>query len=70
MTANRQLAVATVLGGAAGTVVGVVLLLGVALGVQTVAPLDTTPEFYLAGAPAGAITGAVVAFIRRRNRIG
>ena len=68
MSPNGQLVVATLLGGAAGMVIGVVLLFGVALGVQAAAPFDTTPEFYLAGAPAGAVAGAVVAFVRCRNR--
>jgi predicted lysophospholipase L1 biosynthesis ABC-type transport system permease subunit len=59
------------LGASCGAVLGMVLLFGVALAIQTMAPLDTPPDFYLpVGIAIGAPLGAALAVygLRRRQR--
>ncbi len=63
--------VVAVLGASCGAVLGVVLLFGVALAIQTMAPLDTPPDFYVpVGIAVGVPLGAALAVygLRRRQR--
>ena len=68
MKSKSRFLLEVVFGGLVGLVLGVAILFGVALAVQTLAPLDTVPEFYLLGAPVGVVAGALAVFFRRRPR--